>query len=207
MKKEKKTSTIILASASPRRAELLDQIKVKYHIQAADINEETRLDESFELLVKRLAIKKAEAIVNNNQYEENHPVLGADTLGVIDGQLLTKPRDFDHAHQMLSNMSGNWHEILSAVALSVSSGSSTSANTVVLLNRNRVLFKTLTDNEIIAYWQTGEPQDKAGAYAIQGLAATFIARIEGSYSGIMGLPLFETQQLLDDAGIYSSNFN
>jgi len=181
---------IILASASPRRAELLDQIGITYEIQVVDIDESGLANESPETLVKRLAQEKSVAIKNAAL-----PVLGADTLGVLNGELLVKPRDFEHAHQMLSSMSGNWHEILSAVAISYN------AKTNVLINRNRVLFRPITDAEIEAYWQTGEPQDKAGAYAIQGLGAVFIEHIEGSYSGIMGLPLFETTKLLSALNI------
>lgn len=180
---------IILASASPRRAELLDQIGVKYTIQAVDIDESSLISETPEALVQRLAIEKSQAVSANDA--NNKPVLGADTLGVLNGELLVKPKDFEHAQQMLSNMSGNWHEILSAVALSYK-GKST-----LCLNKNRVLFRQLSIPEIEDYWHTGEPQDKAGAYAVQGLAAKFIERIEGSYSGIMGLPLFETADLLE----------
>jgi len=179
---------IILASASPRRAELLDQIGVKYQVQAVDIDESCLPNESAENLVQRLAKEKSQALGNTLA----KPVLGADTLGLLKGELLVKPRDFNHAHEMLSSMSGQWHEILSAVAVTYQ------AKTQVCLNRNRVLFRRLSNDEIKAYWETGEPQDKAGAYAIQGLAAPFIERIEGSYSGIMGLPLFETAQLLKD---------
>lgn len=183
-------SQLVLASASPRRAQLLDQIGIKYSVQVADINEDAHVNESPEHFVQRLAIEKAEAVGASSL-----PVLGADTLGVQDGELLIKPRDFEHARQMLRNMSGKWHQILSAVAISHE------GKTNVMLNKNRVLFKNLSDDEIIAYWETGEPSDKAGAYAIQGLAATFIVRIEGSYSGIMGLPLYETKQLLNQAGV------
>ena len=180
--------TIILASASPRRAELLDQIGVKYSIQAVDIDENPLANETAEELVIRLAIEKSQAI---SEHKTNGlAVLGADTLGVLNKELLVKPRNFEHAQHMLSRMSGNWHEILSAVALSYK------GKTEVRLNRNRVLFRQLSFAEIEDYWHTGEPQDKAGAYAIQGLAAAFIERIEGSYSGIMGLPLFETTDLL-----------
>ncbi|MCL4109984.1 UNVERIFIED_CONTAM: hypothetical protein GTU68_038201 [Idotea baltica] len=119
--------------------------------------------------------------------------MGADTLGVLNNELLVKPTDFNHAQQMLSSMSGNWHEILSAVALTYN------GKTELRLNRNKVLFRQLSLAEIEVYWHTGEPQDKAGAYGIQGLAAAFIERIEGSYSGIMGLPLFETADLLTKA--------
>ena len=189
---------IILASASPRRAELLSQIGIKYHVQAVDIDESCFERETPEALVQRLAIEKSCAVTNtlkNMADNTQIPVLGSDTLGVLDGKLLVKPVDFDHAHTMLSSMSGNWHEILTAVAITHK------GETKLKLNRNRVLFRQLSDNEIKAYWQTGEPQDKAGAYAVQGLAASFIERIEGSYSGIMGLPLFETSQLLGQFGI------
>lgn len=193
---------IILASASPRRAELLDQIGVKYTIQAVDIDENRQANETPEALVQRLAIEKSQALLakngnteNNDNSENGLAVLGADTLGVLNNELLVKPQDFEHAHYMLSNMSGNWHEILSAVALSYK------GKTELRLNRNRVLFRKLSLAEIEDYWETGEPQDKAGAYAVQGLAAAFIERIEGSYSGIMGLPLFETADLLENIKI------
>ncbi len=182
---------LILASASPRRAELLDQIGVSYQIQSLDLNEDGLEDESPEDLVQRLAIEKSKAVVNY----QDLPVLGADTLGIMNDTLLVKPEDYDHAHQMLSQMSANWHEILTAVAVTHDN------KTQVKLNRNRVLFRKLSDAEIKAYWLSNEPQDKAGAYAVQGLAASFIERIEGSYSGIMGLPLFETSQLLENVGI------
>lgn len=180
---------IVLASASPRRAELLDQLGVKYTIQVVDIDESSKETESAEDLVKRLAIEKSQAI--STEDAQHKPVLGADTLGVLNGELLVKPRDFAHAQYMLKNMSGSWHEIFSAVALSYKN------KTLLRINKNRVLFRQLTLAEIEDYWHTGEPQDKAGAYAVQGLAAAFIERIEGSYSGIMGLPLFETADLLE----------
>lgn len=183
-------SEIILASASPRRAELLDQIGIGYQVQVVDIDEHAIHNETPEALVVRLAKEKSQAVK-----QASLPVLGADTLGVLNGQLLVKPENYEHAYQMLSHMSGNWHEILSAVAITHKQ------ETRVRLNRNRVLFRPIREDEIKAYWQTGEPQDKAGAYAIQGLAAMFIERIEGSYSGIMGLPLFETSQLLAEFGI------
>ena len=187
---------IILASASPRRAELLDQLGVKYTIQAVDIDESSQANETPEALAQRLAIEKSQAVLVNYDNNENGlAILGSDTLGVINSglvnqELLVKPRNFEHAHHMLSNMSGNWHDILTAVALSYK------GKTEIRLNRNRVLFRELSLAEIENYWETGEPHDKAGAYAVQGLAAAYIERIEGSYSGIMGLPLFETADLL-----------
>lgn len=178
---------IILASASPRRAELLEQIGVRYIVKVADIDESCLANETPEDLVQRLAIEKSQCFAQ--QYAST-PIMGADTLGVLDGELLLKPRDYEHAHDMLTRMSGQWHEILSAVAISYA------GRTTHRLSRNRVLFKPLSSRDIKAYWETQEPQDKAGAYAIQGLAATFIERIEGSFSGIMGLPLCETAELL-----------
>ncbi|MEE9303543.1 MAG: Maf family protein [Thiotrichaceae bacterium] len=190
---------LILASASPRRRELLDQIGIRYHVSPVDIDESALPDESAETLVKRLAQEKAEAAwlqQRNKNPDINLPVLGADTLGVLDSQLLVKPRDYDHAYQMLSAMSGNCHEILTAVAIRHQHGCEVS------LNVNTVYFKTLTDKEISTYWNSGEPKDKAGAYAIQGMGAVFIKRIEGSYSGVMGLPLYETQELLNKVDSY-----
>ncbi|MEE9351579.1 MAG: Maf family protein [Thiotrichaceae bacterium] len=196
---------IILASSSPRRRELLDQIGVRYHVMVADIDESALPNESAEMLVQRLAQEKAEAVWQLTQEAagKNKLVLGADTLGVLDGavlegQLLVKPTDYDHAHHMLSSMSGSSHKILSAVAIRHQLGCE------VILNVNKVYFKTLTDKEIKNYWQSGEPQDKAGAYAIQGYGAVFIKRIEGSYSGVMGLPLYETQQLLNRVNNYNN---
>ncbi|WP_299872436.1 nucleoside triphosphate pyrophosphatase [uncultured Cocleimonas sp.] len=189
-------SQIILASASPRRAELLDQVCITYDIQSVDIDESIKPNESAEDLVQRLAIEKSQAVTNTDK-----PVLGSDTLGLINDHILVKPTDLDHSIKMLSDMSGNWHEILSAVAISYN------GNTHVKLNRNRVLFREISQDEMIRYWKTGEPQDKAGSYAIQGIAAMFIQRIEGSYSGIMGLPLFETMQLLNDLGISNLETN
>ncbi|KAG1694802.1 Maf-like protein [Nymphon striatum] len=143
-----------------------------------------------------LAAEKSQAIQNADK-----PVLGSDTLGLIGDQILVKPTDLSHSIEMLSAMSGNWHEILSAVAITYQ------GKTQVKLNRNRVLFREISQEEMIRYWETGEPQDKAGSYAIQGIAAMFIERIEGSYSGIMGLPLFETMSLLNDLGISNLSKN
>jgi len=188
---------IILASASPRRRELLDQIGIRYDVQPVDLDESPLPNEAPEALVQRLALEKAQAGWEDSN--KTLPVLGADTLGVLAGdvlnretsQLLVKPRNYEHAYEMLKQMSGSSHQILSAVAICHHHGHD------VRLNSNTVFFKTLTDKEIKAYWETGEPQDKAGAYAIQGYGAVFIKRIEGSYSGVMGLPLYETQQLLE----------
>ncbi|CAA6802499.1 MAG: Septum formation protein Maf [uncultured Thiotrichaceae bacterium] len=179
---------IILASASPRRRELLDQIGIRYDVKVADVDESSVAGESADEMVVRLAALKAETIWQAS--DKTRPVLGSDTLGELQGQLLVKPVDFAHAHEMLSAMSGAWHRILSAVAVRNEHGMNTA------LSESKVWFRHLSDEEIKQYWNSGEPQDKAGSYAIQGLGAVFVERIEGSYSGIMGLPLFETGQLL-----------
>lgn len=189
---------IILASSSPRRRELLDQIGVRYEVQSADVDETPLSGETAEALVQRLACLKAQAVWQQRQQTVASgvlPVLGSDTLGLLEGELLVKPRDFADAQAMLRRMSGKWHDILTAVALT------TAAGTQVITSYSRVKFHSVTDAAILAYWQTGEPQDKAGAYAIQGRGAVFVEKLEGSYSGVMGLPLFETAQLLANAGI------
>lgn len=188
---------IILASASPRRRELLTQIGVRFMVQTADVDETPLPGESPAALVERLALMKAEAVLQRraDAGQRQLPVLGSDTLGILNGELLVKPLDFADARQMLRKMSGQQHEILTAVALATEHG------TKLVTNRNRVKFRSVSDAEILAYWESGEPQDKAGAYAIQGRGAIFIERLEGSYSGVMGLPLFETAQLLSATGI------
>ncbi|OQX16337.1 MAG: septum formation protein Maf [Thiothrix lacustris] len=185
---------LILASASPRRSELLAQIGIRFVVQTADVDETPSPDETPEALVERLAILKAET-VSLRLRSGNLPVLGSDTLGILNGELLVKPRDLADAQQMLRKMSGQSHDILTAVALTTATG------TQVKVSRSIVTFRTITDAEILAYWASGEPHDKAGAYAIQGLGAVFIEKLAGSYSGVMGLPLFETAQLLATAGI------
>jgi septum formation protein len=191
----------ILASASPRRRELLEQLGLRFMVQTADVDEAPLAGETPEALVERLAILKAEAVWNQQKTAVGAsragdlPVLGADTLGILNGELLVKPVDFADAQRMLRTMSGQWHTILTAIALTTASGTQT------LTNRNMVKFRSVTNAEILAYWETGEPQDKAGAYAIQGRGAVFIERLEGSYSGVMGLPLFETAALLATAGV------
>lgn len=180
---------IILASASPRRRQLLEQINIRYHVVPVNVDESARTGETAVELVQRLACLKAETAWQ--QSDKQLPVLGADTLGVLANNILVKPVDYDDAHRMLSGMSNNWHEILSAVALCSHIG------TQQALSISRVLFRVISTAEIKAYWHSGEPRDKAGAYAIQGQGAVFVKRIEGSYSGVMGLPLYETYQLLN----------
>lgn len=189
-----KPPQLILASASPRRRELLDQIGIRYRVEVADIDEQALVDESAEALVQRLAVEKAEAVWQRG--DQRLPVMGADTLGRLEGELLVKPEDYADAKAMLLKMAGCEHEILSAVALQ------TPAGVAVKLSRSYVHFRAISEAEIAAYWATGEPADKAGAYAIQGYGAIFAEAMRGSYSGIMGLPLFETAALLSEAGIH-----
>lgn len=188
---------IYLASRSPRRAELLQQIGVQFSVLASDVDESERVNESPTDYVLRLAKTKAEAcvalLVHGNR--EIRPVLAADTTVSIDGRILGKPKDEEDARAMLQLMSGRRHEVLTALAVATPHGIEAS------LSVTQVEMAALTADEIEAYIRSGEPFDKAGAYGIQGLASTFIKRIEGSYSGVMGLPIYETTQLLKSAGI------
>jgi len=184
---------IVLASASPRRRELLEQIRVSHITATAEIDEAPLPGETAATYVRRLARAKAEAV--QKQLATRLPVLGADTAVVINGDILGKPKDRADGLAMLRRLSGRSHEVLSAVCLL------TCEATLEALSRSRVHFRQLTEDEIIAYWETGEPVDKAGAYAIQGRGAVFVRHLEGSFSGVMGLPLYETAQLLKQAGI------
>jgi len=184
---------LILASASPRRQALLQQLGIAFRQQVAAIDE-TQLDnEVAEDCVVRLALEKARA-VRQHSGADPLPVLGADTTVVVDGRSLGKPEDTQQARQMLQLLSGREHQVMSAVAL-------VRKREAVRLSVSRVWFRPLGDNEIDAYWRTGEPQDKAGAYAIQGIGALFIEKLEGSYTGVMGLHLYETGRLLQEVGI------
>lgn len=187
------TDTLILASRSPRRQELLRQIGVAFRILAADIDESRHAGESPRTYVRRMAVEKAEVVFSRER--RRLPVLGADTIVLLDGDVLGKPRDAVHAAEMLGRLSGNTHSVLSAVALVTVDGECRTA-----VNESRVTFAELGDDWIHAYCQTGEPLDKAGAYGVQGLAAPRIAHIDGSYYGVMGLPLYETGVLLEAAG-------
>lgn len=181
---------LVLASASPRRRELLWQIGVAHRIAIAAIDETPGAGESAADCVVRLALAKAKKV-----WTGSLPVLGADTAVVLDGELLGKPRDRHSALAMLERLSGRSHRVLSAVAL-VDGGASQ-----VRLSDSEVQFRTLGAAECAHYWDSGEPRDKAGGYAIQGLGAVFVSQLRGSYSGVMGLPLFETAALLDAAGV------
>ncbi len=184
---------VILASASPRRCELLRQIGVGFEQQVAAVDESVRPGETPADYVGRLALAKAQAVLGQRRLEL--PVLGADTTVVVDGRMLGKPRDAAQARDMLRRLAARAHEVYSAVALV------TPQRQASAVNGSKVWFGALADSDIDAYWRSGEPRDKAGGYAIQGLAAAFVTRLEGSYSGVMGLPLHETAALLQDFGI------
>jgi len=188
-----KPNFIFLASQSPRRCELLEQIGMTYEQVPANIDEEPLGGESPDVYVLRMALEKARAAATRLD-QKQAPVLGADTAVVIDGEILGKPSDQEHGAQMLRRLSSNTHQVMSAVAIVGGDRELTE------ISVTEVSFRALSDDEIAAYWATGEPADKAGGYGIQGLAAMFIDRIQGSYSGVMGLPLFETTRLLNNFG-------
>ncbi len=186
---------LYLASASPRRAELLRQIGVRFAVCPADLDERVLAGEPAGDYVLRLARAKAMAVLEQLGKPAGIRVLGADTCVQLDGQILGKPAGRAEARHMLERLSGRTHEVLTGVALA--GGQSMDSQLVC----TRVRFRPLAAAEITAYWATGEPQDKAGAYAIQGYGAVFVQHLEGSYSGVVGLPLQETAGLLARAGI------
>jgi nucleoside triphosphate pyrophosphatase len=186
---------IYLASGSPRRRELLQQIGVSFRVIGADLDETAFQGESPLAYVSRLAQAKAMAGWERSRDSGGAPVLAADTAVVLDGRILGKPAGMNDAIAMLLQLSGRGHEVLTAVALR------TAAGIEVKVSQSTVTFRPIDSSEASAYWQTGEPSDKAGAYAIQGYAAIFISDLKGSYSGVMGLPLFETAALLEGAGV------
>ncbi len=183
---------VCLASMSPRRRELLAQIGVPHTVVAAHADESLLLHESPADYVARLARLKA---VTVRERGEALPVLAADTTVVLEGSVFGKPADRADGLAMLAALSGRTHEVLTAVALATGRG------VALRVNCSSVRFRDIGRAESEAYWETGEPRDKAGGYAVQGYGAVFIAALSGSYSGVMGLPLFETAELLRGAGI------
>lgn len=184
---------LYLASGSPRRQALLAQIGVESKPHPVDLDESVLAGESPEAYVCRLAEAKALTAWAQLSAADNahYPVLGSDTCGVLQGEILGKPRDQAHATAMLSAMSGRTHDVLTAVAVTYQ------GTTDVVLSRTQVRFRTLTPAMIARYWTTGEPADKAGAYGIQGLGGAFVEHIDGSYTGVVGLPLAQTAELLE----------
>ncbi len=183
---------ICLASASPRRLDLLASLGVECDVMPADIDESIMAGEAADRYVHRMAAEKAAAV--QTRLDDARVVLAADTTVVVDGNILSKPADKDDAARMLRMLSGRSHEVLSAVAVIDGDQHLTDASRTV------VDFRVLSDSEIEDYWATGEPADKAGAYGIQGLGGAFVQQLHGSYSGVVGLPLFETARLMNRLG-------
>jgi len=187
--------SIVLASASVRRSQLLAQIGVRHQSVAANLDEQLLPAERPDDYVQRLARSKALAVADALGERPDRPVLAADTTVVLDGRIYGKPADERDCVDILMALSGRAHDVLTAIALQDGGTLRTAMNT------SRVTFRPLAAPECRRYWASGEPAGKAGAYAIQGLGAVFIAKLEGSFSGVMGLPLFETAALLDAAGV------
>ena len=185
---------LYLASQSPRRRELLQQLGVRFEVRPADLPEKVQPGESPSAFVQRLAMEKASAVWSSLKQEQRRPVLGADTIVCIDEHILGKPRNKQAGIDMLQLLSGRSHQVVTGVAL-------VSQQHSVCVNVSQVTFKPLSLDEIKRYWASAEPSDKAGGYAIQGYAAAFITHLDGSYSGVMGLPLYETAQLLQSQQI------
>ena len=179
---------LYLASASPRRRELLALLDYPFAVLSVDVEEQRQPQELPEVYVQRLAWEKSQTGWLACQGEK--PVLGADTIVVFQQEVLEKPRDFADAQRILQLLSGNTHTVMTAVALSSQHGCE-----VILVN-SQVTFRELSQDDIYRYWQSGEPADKAGAYGIQGIGGKFVRHLSGSYSAVVGLPLLETDQLL-----------
>lgn len=188
------SASLILASASPRRADLLKRFGLPFTIEPADIDEQPTPGESGPALIRRVAREKAQAV---GKQRPNDYVLGSDTGVLLDQEFLGKPSSTEEAFRMLERLSGRSHEVSSAVCIITSKGEVLEA-----LATTTVWFATLPKTWIDAYVASGDPMDKAGAYAIQNDAGLFVSRIEGSYSNVVGLPLYETGQLLRRAGLW-----
>ncbi|MEX0619234.1 MAG: Maf family protein [Pseudohongiellaceae bacterium] len=185
---------LLLASTSPRRGQLLDQIGIPYQTAPHGIDEIRLRDESPQNFVIRMSREKARSAIQADG-PGRRLVLAADTAVVSGAYLMGKPAGREEALAMLKQLSGSEHQVYSAVA--VSDG----ARMETALSATRVWFRSISEAEMAAYWATGEPEGKAGAYGIQGYGSVFIAKLKGSYSGVMGLPLFETVTLLRDFGL------
>jgi septum formation protein len=189
------SAQIILASASPRRRELLEQIGVIAIVQPVDIDETQQGHEPAIKYVQRLAMEKAQTGFETIDNRDMLPVLGSDTIIEVDTMVLGKPENRQQAKEMLELLSDRKHTVHSSVAIV------THEEKLIETSSTQVHFKALAEEEIDSYLETGEADDKAGSYAIQGRAAQFIKNINGSYTGVMGLPLYETAQLLKRCGI------
>jgi septum formation protein len=179
---------LILASASPRRVDILNQIGVRFSVAPADINESQLINESSAEFVCRLASQKAKT--GYDSHIGSQSALGADTIVLCDEQIFGKPKDYSDSKRMLGQLSGRAHKVISAVAIN------NGVESVVLMSETSVIFRIISEQEFLNYWSTGEPVGKAGSYAIQGLGSIFVESIQGSYSGVVGLPIAETCRLL-----------
>ncbi len=182
---------LILASASPRRHALLRALNVEFEVAVADIDESGLPGEEALDYVPRVALAKAHAI---QSMHPSNAVLAADTIVAVDGEILGKPQDQEHAHEMWHKLSARKHDVISSVCLMFEGGE----NPVIELKTvsTQVQMCAIDSAMMAAYWASGEPADKAGAYAIQGFASAWVQEVHGSYSNVVGLPLFETNQLL-----------
>jgi septum formation protein len=183
--------TLILASSSPRRKEILEALGLDFTVRAADVDESLRDSESAADMVLRLAARKAEAIAAN----AGEIVIGADTAVVLGEEIFGKPVDADDAIRMLTSLSGCTHQVMTGVAVASAEGLAS------ILSVTDVRFREIDSDEARRYWHSGEPAGKAGAYAIQGRGGMFVEAIMGSYTGVVGLPVFETVNLLHEAGL------
>ena len=179
-----------LASSSPRRWEILSALGLEFSVAAAEVDETPFADETAVDMVVRLAVTKAEAVAAM----PGDLIIAADTAVVIDGRVLGKPADQDECLAMLGALAGQRHTVYTGVAVR------SNDETRTTVSETDVFFRNISRDEALAYWQSGEPRDKAGAYAIQGIGGAFVERIEGSYSGVVGLPIFETVELLREVG-------
>lgn len=182
---------LILASSSPRRRKLLEAIGLEFEIRSADVDETPLEEEPARDMVLRLATAKATVL----PVAPRTAVIGADTAVVLEGEIFGKPRDEEDAVDMLTRLSGRAHEVLTGVAVATAESIQSAVSVTI------VRFRDIGTDEARCYWHSGEPRDKAGAYAIQGCGGLFVEGIEGSYSGVVGLPVFETAALLQKAGV------
>lgn len=194
------STTFVLASGSPRRQQLLQQLGVAFDIVSADIDESTQQGEAALAYVQRVAREKCLAVQSMADYSEK-TILGADTSVVLDGTILGKPATKQDSVDMLMALSNRWHSVITAVCVVAPQRE---AQIVVT---SQVEFISLTPDMCLEYWQTSEPKDKAGSYAIQGIGTRFVRQIQGSYSAIVGLPVAETAELLLDFDIPIWNFD
>ncbi len=186
-------SDLHLASASPRRREILTALGLSFTYDGVDIDESVLAREAVSDMALRLATSKARTAFDAGEYDV--PVLGADTIVVLDDRIFGKPESKEDALQMLACLSGHTHQVLTGVAVLTHGGLQTA------VSRTEVQFREIRPDEAEAYWQSGEPAGKAGAYAVQGLGGIFVSTIRGSYTGVVGLPVYETADLLVRAGI------